>query len=105
MTWLEIGGSHAHRLRPLVEHLGLTTLIVTDLDAMGEDFKVAAPKRGAKQKSRNATLKGWWPKTDDLDTLLDMKPEDKIKTYGPERFAVRVAYQCPVQVDFKKTKT
>ena len=33
ITWLEIGGSHAHRLRGLIEHLGLTTLIITDLDA------------------------------------------------------------------------
>ncbi|MEZ5865904.1 MAG: AAA family ATPase, partial [Geminicoccaceae bacterium] len=33
ISWMEIGGSHAHRLRGLIEHLGLTTLIVTDLDA------------------------------------------------------------------------
>jgi len=27
VTWLEIGGSHAHRLSSLIEHLGLNTLI------------------------------------------------------------------------------
>ena len=104
ITWLEIGGSHAHRLRPLIEHLGVTTLIVTDLDAMTEDRKKVTPARGAKQRSRNATLKGWWPETDDLDTLLDKRPEHKVKTYGPERFAIRVAYQCPIQVNFKGIK-
>jgi hypothetical protein len=105
VCWLEIGGSHAHRLRSLIEHLGLTTLIVTDLDAMTEDRKTVAPARGAKQKSRNATLKGWWPEKDDVDTLLDVKAEDKIKAYGPEGFAIRVAYQCPIQVNFKGVKS
>ena len=45
ITWLEIGGSHAHRLKPLVEQLGLTTLIITDLDACDADGKKAAPTR------------------------------------------------------------
>ena len=34
VTVLEIGGSHAHRLAPLIQHLGLNTLIITDLDAV-----------------------------------------------------------------------
>ncbi|EJJ27305.1 AAA family ATPase [Rhizobium sp. CF142] len=101
VTWLEIGGSHAHRLRSLIEHLGLTTLVVTDLDAMTDARISVPPKRGAKQKSRNATLSGWWPASDDLDTLLDVKPEAKIKNYKDERFGMRVAYQSPVQVQFK----
>jgi predicted ATP-dependent endonuclease of OLD family len=102
VTWLEIGGSHAHRLRPLIEHLGLTTLVVTDLDAMtAEERKTVPPERKVKQKSRNATLGSWWPGTDDLDALLDVKPENKIKDYKDERFAVRVAYQCPINVLFK----
>ena len=101
VTWLEIGGSHAHRLRSLIEHLGLTTLIITDLDAMTEQRKGVAPTRGAKQKSRNATLGGWWPAKDDLDTLLDVNSDDKVKVYDGERFAIRVAYQCPIQVEFR----
>ncbi|MDR4471398.1 MAG: ATP-dependent endonuclease [Nitrospira sp.] len=35
ITLLEIGGSHAHRLKPLIDHLGLLTLIITDLDTLG----------------------------------------------------------------------
>jgi predicted ATP-dependent endonuclease of OLD family len=36
LSFLELGGSHAHRLRPLIEALELPTLIITDLDAVAE---------------------------------------------------------------------
>jgi predicted ATP-dependent endonuclease of OLD family len=101
VTWLEIGGSHAHRLRSLIEHLGLITLVVTDLDAMGANRKSVVPARGSEQKSRNATLSGWWPKADDLDALLDLDEEQKVKSYVEECFNVRVAYQCPIEIEFK----
>ena len=104
VTWLEIGGSHAHRLKDLIEQLGLTTLIITDLDAKDEKNKSTAPARGAKQKSRNVTLGQWWPATDDLDALLDLKPEKKVKEYPDQRFSVRVAYQFPIRIKFKGEK-
>lgn len=104
VTWLEIGGSHAHRLRSLIEQLGLTTLIITDLDAKDAANKSVAPVRGAKQKTRNATLKTWCPKQDDLDALLDLKPEDKVTEYPENHFSIRVAYQCPIEVSFKGAK-
>lgn len=97
ITILEIGGSHAHRLRSLIEHLGLLTLIVTDIDTIGADRKAAPPARGAKQVTNNATLKSWVPGETDVDTLFDTNPRNKIKSYGP-LFAVRVAYQYPLQV-------
>lgn len=101
VSWLEIGGSHAHRLRPLIEHLGLTTLIITDLDAMDGGGKSVPPKRNAGLRTRNATIKGWWPEKEDLDEVLNISPEDKIKEYPEQRFAIRVAYQCPLNVTFK----
>ncbi|MCP4935664.1 MAG: AAA family ATPase [bacterium] len=104
VTWLEIGGSHAHRLSSLIEHLGLTTLIITDLDAMDGTNKSVSPARGAKQKSRNATMSKWWPGNNDMDALLDLKPQNKVKEYKDQQFAIRVAYQCPIQIDFKKQK-
>ncbi len=104
VTWLEIGGSHAHRLRSLIEQLGLTTLIITDLDATDVNNKSVAPVRGAKQRTRNTTLKTWCPKQDDLDTLLDLKPENKVTDYPANGFSIRVAYQCPIEVDFKGAK-
>ena len=105
ITWLEIGGSHAHRLRGLIEHLGLTTLIITDLDAKDTANHSAVPKRGAGLKSRNPTLTSWCPEKDDLDTLLDLKPDEKSKRYEPQRFTVRAAYQCPVEIEFKGAKS
>ncbi|MCL5734725.1 MAG: AAA family ATPase [Actinobacteria bacterium] len=100
ITWLELGGSHAHRLRKLIEKLGLTTLIITDLDAMDQAGNAARPLRNAGQKTRNQTLKSWCPEKDSLDDLLDLADQGKVKEYEDEEFAVRVAYQCPTMVRF-----
>jgi len=47
ITWLEIGGSHAHKLRSLIEKIGLTTLIITDIDSCNAAGASASPIRGA----------------------------------------------------------
>ncbi|WP_226858513.1 ATP-dependent endonuclease [Diaphorobacter aerolatus] len=71
VTLLEIGGSHAHRLRPLIDHLGLLTLIVTDLDSLtGTGGSSVQPALGAGQKTNNATLKTWVPALDNVDDLV-----------------------------------
>lgn len=104
ITWLEIGGSHAHRLRPLVEHLGLTTLIITDLDACNVEGKKAVPQRSVGLSTRNQTLKTWCPNTSEFDTLIDLNADAKSKWYEDQRFSVRVAYQCPVKIEFMDCK-
>jgi predicted ATP-dependent endonuclease of OLD family len=101
ITWLEIGGSHAHKLRNLIESIGLTTLIITDIDSCDVDGTSIVPVRGANQTTRNHTLKTWWPNVDALDILLDKPEADKVRRYDAEKFTIRVAYQCPVQVNFK----
>lgn len=100
ITWLEIGGSHAHRLKPLLEHLGLNTLIITDLDAKDADGATVFPVRGAKLKTRNETLKSWVPAMEDLDTLLDKRPEEIVLNYE-SGYGIRAAYQQPIAVKFK----
>lgn len=100
VTWLEIGGSHAHRLKSLIEHLGLTTLIITDIDAKDASGKAVPPVRGAGLKARNETLKTWVPKNDGLDALLDMKSEEVVLA-DPSGYAIRAAYQQPIQAVFK----
>ena len=94
---LNIGGSHAHRLRPFMETLEIPTLIVTDLDATaknGEGKWVSAPvARKSGQKTNNDTLKSWFPKIELVDDLLDLSANDK-KQESP--FALRVAYQMPI---------
>lgn len=97
LTVLEIGGSHAHRLKDLIEHLGLVTLIVTDLDAMNAAGESTPPKRGEKQLSRNETLKSWYPLEVSVDTLADTLSDKKVKT-SDALFAIRVAYQTPLKV-------
>jgi predicted ATP-dependent endonuclease of OLD family len=102
ITILEIGGSHAHRLKPLVEHLGLTTLVVTDLDAVDTAGEKTPAAVGQEQVTTNPTLKDWHPKKPSVDDLLKLSESDKTLRYS-DLFAVRVAYQFPEAVSFKET--
>jgi len=103
ITWLEIGGSHAHRLKSLLVHLGLNTLIITDIDAQESDGKAAIPKRGVGLLTRNETLKTWIPGEASLDALLDKKGNDLLSS-DPSGYAIRVAYQQPIKLTFKSTE-
>jgi len=98
ISLLEIGGSHAHRLRPLIEILGLITLIITDIDSVdpAKNNSSVLPKKKAKYKSGNSTLKTWLPAKDSLDELLNLQPNNKIS----KNQLVRVAYQFPFQIIF-----
>lgn len=97
ITVLEIGGSHAHRLKPLIEDLGLLTLVVTDIDSIQENStKKIQPERTKSYRTGNATLKSWLPNKDDLDELLDLADSEKIS----ENSIVRVAYQYPFKIVF-----
>jgi predicted ATP-dependent endonuclease of OLD family len=101
LTWLEIGGSHAHRLRSLIETLGIVTLIITDIDAKDAQSKATRPCRGQALTSRNATLRNWVPGCSDLDELLAKSAEDKVvRSGGMNSFTVRVAYQSPVTINY-----
>lgn len=100
LTLLEVGGSHAHRFRPLIEHLGLATLIISDIDAAENAGKKPSCSiaLGKGQVTRNATLKSWIPEKEAIDDLLRLPSFEKVKNYTGENFAVRVAYQFPVKV-------
>jgi predicted ATP-dependent endonuclease of OLD family len=102
ITILEIGGSHAHTLRPLLEHLGLLTLIVTDIDCASTDNETALPARGKGQITRNATLKTWVPNKVALDDLLNLPAQQKVMYYD-KLFSVRAAYQSPINVQLSAT--
>jgi hypothetical protein len=97
ISLLEIGGSHAHRLRPLLEHLGLLTLIITDLDA-GAAGKAVPTSRGTNQESNNPTIKSWVPGLSSVDELLAATEDEKIREQD-SLAAVRVAYQAPIEVE------
>lgn len=109
ITILEIGGSHAHRLKPLIEKLGLNTLIITDLDSQEkysdtskkppkDRYRKCQPKTGANQITNNDTLKRWNPKLKEVDKLLELDFEEKLLSDTP----VRIAYQT--EIDISGTK-
>ncbi|TAN71355.1 MAG: ATP-dependent endonuclease [Methylobacter sp.] len=102
ITLLEIAGSHAHRLQPLIEHLGLITLVITDLDAVEPtgNHRAVQPIKSEKQITGNDTLKKWLPEKKLIDELLDASTE-KIKKYD-RFFSVCVAYQIPVFVKLEQ---
>lgn len=98
VTLMEVGGSHAHRLAPLIEHLGLNTLIITDIDAVDKvTRKRALPMKGTGLVTSNNVLKSWHPQKESLDELLVLSEREKEKHYD-NLFSIRVAYQTPMSV-------
>jgi len=97
VTILEIGGSHAHRLKPLIEKLGLICLVITDVDSINpnDNGKKCQPELGNNYKTNNDTLKTWHPQKELLDELLNLNSDDKIKKDLP----IRVAYQKAIEFD------
>lgn len=91
---LEIGGSHAHTLKPLIENLGLITLIITDLDSVSGRTKIQ-PAISKGYKTGNDTLKKWLPSKNDLDELFELKASDKEHTTLP----IKVAFQIPLNIN------
>ena len=99
ISLLEIGGAHAHRLKPLLDTLGLLSLVVTDLDSIHKtDIAKARPERDKGYRTGNTTLKDWVPGMELLDDLLDLSDDAKQTADG----LVRVAYQCPITVEYKE---
>lgn len=87
VSFIDIGGSHAHRLKPLIEKLRIPTVIITDIDPCEE--KEGKPKKNGdpttklvavantgqpKLQCGNPTLRGWHPK---LQQLEDFKTPTK----------------------------
>jgi len=105
ITILDIGGSHAHRLRPLVDALGIVTLVITDLDA-GHKKSAVPVRRQAEQSTNNPTLRHWMAARKlghDVDTLLDLDSEQKADQID-DLFAIKVAYQTPITIRLPRTE-
>jgi len=101
---LEIGGSHAHRLRPLIENLGIITLVITDIDSVNpnDNAKKVKPEKSKGYNSGNDTIKSWIPKEPDLDKLLQLQNTDK----NDKTLPIKIAFQIPISLnDGKKNVT
>ncbi|MFW9082544.1 AAA family ATPase [Pseudomonas sp. P2757] len=103
VSFLDIGGSHAHRLRPLVERLGIPAIVITDLDpviptinAKGRVVRAAVHIAGqAELECGNDTLTSWHPKLTEFQaygkpTLADLE------WTSDSGFKVRFAWQLPI---------
>lgn len=121
LSVLEIGGAYAHLFRTLIEFLGITTLVVTDLDSVSgaakendnvvpieegdEDEGEAAPGCTCTPETpgavtSNQMLAQWLPGRNRIDELLDA--DDDAKTIAADSFglgAIRVTYPCTVNLE------
>jgi predicted ATP-dependent endonuclease of OLD family len=108
VSFLDIGGSHAHRLKPLIEKLRIPTVIITDIDPSKE--KEGKPKKNGEPTIKlvavantgqtglqcgNQTLRGWHPKLKQLD---DFKSPTNAQLVWSEieDCPVRFAWQLPI---------
>ena len=111
VTLLELGGSHVHSFRDLVDTLGIATLIIGDLDATAPvkitdknghktaRWKSARPERGKGQQTANSVLKEWHPQKTLIDELVALPPEGHASADGGG-YELYVAYQKPVKLTF-----
>lgn len=106
ISFLDLGGRHAHRLRPLVERLGIPTVVITDVDPV-EVTKDANDKTVRKAAAivdpnllecGNDTLNGWHPKKKELHLLAEPKDADQVWS-NENGGRVRFAWQVPVSKD------
>lgn len=102
LSFLDIGGSHAHRLRPLIERLRIPTVVITDIDPVemkqngkGKMTAVAVANRGqAGLTCANATLTKWHPAKTAIEDYRGMPSAEQV--WEGEGCKVRFAWQLPV---------
>lgn len=113
VTVLEIGGAFSHLFRPLIEFLGIPTLIITDLDSISGGLQ---PEDNAKDKEKitsgkacypeepecstsNQMLIQWLPCRSKIVDLLALDSVNKTLSAGANGLgAVRVTYPCTVDL-------
>ncbi|HHE3662130.1 TPA: AAA family ATPase [Pasteurella multocida] len=76
---IEVNGAHAHRFKPLIDALGVPTLVLTDLDSVDQQGHKIRPERNAGQKSGCDNLDKWLSLPDrKLESILELKEENKV---------------------------
>lgn len=131
LSILEVGGAFGHRFKELIEFLGITTLIITDIDSVLEvpeptaeddeeaekEFELPAEDEDGDIKKRygstclpseagavtaNQTLIQWIPRKRTIAELHTVNAEGKAEILtGSQNAMIRVAYQLPVNVSWK----
>ena len=123
LSVLEIGGAFSHRFRSLIEFLGITTLIITDLDSVngpiphtaqettgGQDGHAdhtvenpvahqTCPPETPGAVTSNQMLRQWLPGRERIDELLALESDEKtLEANGTRHAAVRVTYPGTVEL-------
>jgi putative ATP-dependent endonuclease of OLD family len=81
----EVGGGHAHKFKPIIDFLGIPSLIITDLDSVDDDGKKCPVAEG--KGTSNACLRKWIPAKETVDDLKAC--DEAAKTQG----CIQVAFQ------------
>lgn len=104
---LEINGRHAHTLKSLIEKLGLTCLVITDLDIVSNTGCNPSEEydESKNQITTNTSITDWVINLKDINTLLHLPFSKKVTPIGEKNSFVRIAYQKPVEVSFKDDST
>ena len=95
ITVIPVGGRYSDKFRPLIEKLGISTLIITDIDPVLNGVKAQSLERGKGLETSNSSLSGWGLEATSFDELLDL--DDSKKVF---RDMIRIAYQTPIAVSF-----
>ena len=100
ITILPVGGSHSHKFKPLIEKLGILSLIITDLDSIdiANDRKSIRPKRNQPKNiiSGNPSLANWGLVDTTTEALFNLQYDQKEISNG----LTRLAFQTPVNIKF-----
>jgi hypothetical protein len=125
---LEVGGAYGFRFKSLIEFLGITTLIITDIDSVTPPVDADPPAQAADEEEEgdeaaatgkackvcepgaitsNQTLIQWLPRLRTICELLAATPEQRTQARtGANQALIRVAYQTAVSVTWgEQTRT
>ncbi|QDX25095.1 AAA family ATPase [Sphingomonas suaedae] len=85
----EVGGAYAHKFKPIIDFLGVPTLVITDMDSVDAAGEKCPVGDGANKRTSNACLKTWLPAKEQIADLLAC--DDAAKIHGRIRVAFQVA--------------
>ena len=130
LSILEVGGAFGHRFKELIEFLGITTLVITDIDSVvvvpeptaedeeeaEKEFELPGEGENGNMEKRygttclpsevgastaNQTLIQWIPRKRTIAELHAVNHDAKAELLtGSDSVMIRVAYQVPVNVSW-----
>lgn len=104
ISYIEIEGDYVHIFRPLIEILGIDTLIITDLDSVDRNGKKQLSQKAVDQVSSNPVINAWLfddkEEKKTIDILINLTKEERTKKLSSTSSEVYFAFQQEIDVDF-----